>query len=221
MATGLVVYNSNGRVQIDSDTPTYFLIKSGSLQTASITITAVHPICAVRGNGVTVRSQTNNGNGTWTILFFRAPSSTGTYYVYDMRLPTAGATFGIVLYNASGEITYTSAQYPMAITTVGEIPDGVYGAQISAPSLTISGLDASRQYAAFFYNTRSFALRERISPNNYIWGSLKDCVFTNSTSVVVEFTYLGGFPQPFVPNALRGGFCTVIDVTNIPTTFDI
>lgn len=220
MPSGLVVYNSNGRVQIDSDTPTYFLIKSGSLPLTSVTVAAVHPICAVRGNKVAIRSQTNNGNGTWTIIFLGAENQSGTYYIYDMNLPTAGTNFGIVLYNAAGQMTYTSAQYPMPVVASGRILDGDAGL-MNTPNLVIGGLNSSRLYAAFYFHTRSNVQRVELSPSVFGFASYLDCVTTNPTSVVVSFELVNISLAPAVPYSPRGGFCTVIDVTNVPTNFSL
>jgi len=222
MASGMVVYNSNGNIQVDTNLPTYFLIKSGSLPVAGVVVTAIHPICVIRGSLTAIRSQVNNNNGTWSITFWGASGASGYYYIYDKANPIIDGNFGLSLYNGAGVITYSSSQYPMAIAASGEIPDANVNFT-STPSLTISGLNTSRQYGAFFYNTRSSINRELIfPPNNFRYYISNDVVDTSvAGQVTINFIQVAVLTTPLAQMRPRGGFATVVDVTNIPTNFSI
>ncbi|WP_211440914.1 hypothetical protein [Collimonas humicola] len=154
---GLTVYGDAGQVQIDHN---YFNLamtvkSSGSFSPSdasqysilTVTVPAEIPIIAwVSTFPVGLKSQVNNGNGTWTFVLVCASAYNGygiTYFVFD-RPGGATSNWGLQVFDANGKKTFDSGYKYMKFR--GNCLYQGYNASNATASLT--GLPAGRTYAA-------------------------------------------------------------------------
>lgn len=140
MAFGMEIYDANGVLQADCNLLSYFCRKSGTGTTVAPTgvgnttpskgviptagLGYTYPLIAVVCSGYSVARV---GNSTSTDMTFACSAPTGTsfsYYIFDYSPALPASSFGIELYNASGQRTFSSNYFPMqaiGILTSGSV----------------------------------------------------------------------------------------------------
>lgn len=134
MAFGAEIFASDGTLQADCNLLGYFCRKSGSGTTASATgignttpskivipisgMGYTYPIVAISCSGYNV-ARAGNSYGSDLTFTSNAPVGTAfTYYLFDYSPALPSSTYGIELYNASGQRTYSSNFFPMQVLDI-------------------------------------------------------------------------------------------------------
>lgn len=134
MAFGMEIFDSSGVLQADCNLLSYFCRKSGTGTTVSATDIGntvpskgviptagagyTYPLVAIVCAGYVVARASNTPS---TDIIFACSAPTGTafsYYIFDYSPALPSSSFGIELYNASGQRTFSSNYFPMQVINV-------------------------------------------------------------------------------------------------------
>lgn len=134
MAFGMEIYDASGVLQADCNLLSYFCRKSGTGTTVAATgvgntvpskgvIPAAgagysYPLIAVSCAGYTVARVGNSISGDITFACSAPTGTSFTYYIFDYSPALPASSFGIELYNASGQRTFSSNYFPMQAVNV-------------------------------------------------------------------------------------------------------
>lgn len=246
MTIGFTSYNESGSIQFDTTNQNYVLVKSGTSYTSIvgnnvyqgfITITnAINPILALKGSGIGFYRVGQSGS-TWT-FYITLDSINGYsfqgYYIFDQISSTA-ITTGMVIYNSTGGVIYSSERFPLRLSDFGVTPDATYPPSTTTTT-TIIGLDTSKSYASILCSPRRYGRATpvyRYNPpllvawNVILWVDIVNT--TTSGQISISFTnynryYVDALVDPNPPiktyGSIAGGTFLAVDVTNYPTTYN-
>jgi hypothetical protein len=148
MPVGFQAINDSGVYQIDDTYKNLQLITKASVTAMTqvntgilysgltqywyydiVVTSATNPVVALNGNATQwlIIGAVNISGGTWTFRVYSNADVDFTYYVFDV--PTVSGTVGLEVYNASGQLQFTSGRYPFrvqqGVTTVAADGDKV------------------------------------------------------------------------------------------------
>lgn len=154
MAFGMEIYDSSGVLQADCNLLSYFCRKSGTGTTVASTgigntvpskgvvptagLGYTYPLVAIVCSGYSVARV---GNTSSTDMTFACSAPTGTafsYYIFDYSPALPASSFGIELYNASGQRTFSSNYFPMqalSVLTSGSVTHTGKSLAVALPEL--------------------------------------------------------------------------------------
>lgn len=147
MATVFQVFNENNVLQVDDDYPLFHRISTGTVtatasnSTAGVITTSIYNMVAFRcsDTSANVCMVPYGRSGNNVSYRFRVPvgaaSVTVTYYIYSYNISDSG-TFGLRVYNASGQIVLNS-DYPL-LRVLGSVLRG-YNTASPAGTYAYSG----------------------------------------------------------------------------------
>jgi hypothetical protein len=135
MAFGMELYASDGTLQASSELICYFCRKSGTVTTTagtglggtpptskfSVPIAGAgytNPIVAVVVAGYPVARFYNDGSGNPQYGTSAPVGTTATYYIFDYAAALPSSSFGIELYNASSQRTFSSNYFPLQVLQI-------------------------------------------------------------------------------------------------------
>lgn len=145
-------FTADGTLQFDADLMSYGFRHKGSATAQKVTYSnypymevavtvtaATYPLVFLRGERPAHLLYVTRSGSSWTFRYLtidsfwdNTSSYTFDYFVFDRM--TTGGTYGLELYNAAGELTFTSNQPPLQLLYVGTAPDG--GGTVSIPAMT-------------------------------------------------------------------------------------
>lgn len=149
---GFQSFTADGTLQFDADLTSYGYRHKGTATAQKVTYSnypymevtvtvtaATYPLVFIRGERPVHLLYVTQSGTTWTFkyltvdTFFDNTSSLDfDYYAFD-RMATGG-TYGLELYNAAGQLTFTSNQPPLHLLYVGMAPSG--GGTVSIPAMS-------------------------------------------------------------------------------------
>lgn len=150
--SGFQSFTADGALQFDANLTSYGYRQKGSataqkviysnapyMEVAVTVAAATYPLVFIRGERPVHLLYVTQSGGNWTFRYLTTDSFSDNtssfsfdYYVFD-RMATGG-TYGLELYNAAGQLTFTSNQPPLRLLYVGTAPSG--GGTISIPAMT-------------------------------------------------------------------------------------
>lgn len=122
--TGLTIYNDSGTLQIDEDYKNLSLVEKpivnavGGSGLISINYTGVRPVVAV-GHTTFVAFVYATVSGTSWTFYFMGGGAAGTpiqFYIFDD--PKTAPTFGLEVYNAAGQLSFSFGAPPLRIVSI-------------------------------------------------------------------------------------------------------
>lgn len=132
MSFGMEILSDAGVLQADANLFGYFCRRSATVTSVAdpgygITIPSVfivpkttytYPLFAFRSNGHRIARVGTTGSGDHAFASSAPIGTTLDYYAFDYgpTLPAMASPFGIEMFNASGQRTFSSDQFPMRIT---------------------------------------------------------------------------------------------------------
>lgn len=149
MTAGIQVIGDHGSVQIDENYYSMVLMTSGTLSTslqnveapdttgyapqaylATVTYTGTSPVVCIdtKNQPIAFFYTLRNGNQfTFTFLSFNTSGSgaaaTFTYYIYDTMPNISASNQGLTVYNASGNVVFSSDYEPLRIINFAQLPN--------------------------------------------------------------------------------------------------
>ena len=138
MAFGMELYAADGTLQADCNLLSYFCRKSGSgtvTSTASAPLTYgntvpatmtvpisgmgyTYPLVAISCPGYQVARGMNTYGGDYRYATDAPVGTSFTYYVFEYSADLPSSTYGIELYDASGNITFSSNFHPLQVLDI-------------------------------------------------------------------------------------------------------
>ncbi len=138
MAMGMEIYASDGTLQANAEMLSYYCRKSGTgtvQSTASAPLTYgntvpatmtvpvsglgyTYPLVAVSCSGYYVARGMNALGGDFRFATDAPAGTSFSYYIFDYSPALPASSFGIELYNASGQRTFSSNYHPMQVLDV-------------------------------------------------------------------------------------------------------
>lgn len=248
MSFGMEIYSSSGVLIADANLVGFFCRKSVSTTTTtgsgggntvpsivSIPITGLgytYPVIAISSSAYFAKAGYSATTGDAIFICSGGPGTSLNYYIFDWAPNIPNSTFGIEMFNASGQRTFSSNYFPMQGLTI--ISSGNYtatGRTLAAGLATMGGFATA---GPIDYYLGGFQVIPD-PPGNYdSTGYQKDSDLygarvTNSGQTVeygsVSFDDIYVGPEPgdiyVPPNWNVAARIIAIDVTNIPlnTTF--
>lgn len=183
MSAGLQVYTSTGLFQIDGVTPGYALRQHSTVSTSnstgnyfgSLSFTGVAPLVAIySGNGVPVACiQMTVSGSTWTALFWSTAATTFDVYVFDsiQALSASGSTFGLQVFDGSGNIVADSA---LGFCSILDTPSGTVTASSASTqqfSYGVSKVATVCALNAFQYVSQTITVAKPLTGHYYFYST--------------------------------------------------
>lgn len=210
---GMQVFNSGGSLVFDTNVGPFVLATKGTISATNsagaqytytyATTSGVHPVLAISCSGnvgffMYCVSQTGTTTVTYTYTIWIDAICTATIYVFD-KAPAITVTGGLAVWDASGNVVYSSSQKPMVVKA------SVVGTNSTLPS-TITGV-TGRTYAIV---TGRVCFWQFPSPGfDYHWALFH----VNGTAITATDVNLGTFAGRIMPPAPQDFSYLVVDVT--------
>lgn len=217
MAFGIQIRNTAGSIQIDENYKNLALVAKSTIVTTvsgggwshvDLTISGVHPVLALRcTTAACYYYYVTNSGSSWTYRLFvnnaTAGADTITYYVFDEPPAPVMSGFGMLVFNAAGEVTFDSRHKYLRVEDFVEHPH-------TEADLTFT---AGRQYAAIL-SKPSIGLTTggMAPPYPLIRFGMGWRAITNGMARRTVITATGSVSSPM--SAAYPGAATIVDVTN-------
>lgn len=245
MPAALQCYNSSGNLQIDTQFMNMVLVMSGkitinapanppntwgsvtNIQGLTNPILVCHLTGATAGQCPVIQMtqgwnpELNGGSGgyawNWTIFTLVYSGSVQvSWYIYDV-VPNVTPPFGLVTYNSSGRVTFSSDYEPLRIIGLANIPYGTPNEGYTPSTYTINGTYSGQKLAIGFSNMKSYTTSD--GAGGAVW-YMQDAYCNNAGSVpyVQTSTYYSSFGAPtsaIGTSQPYGGTLFAVDVTNV------
>lgn len=197
MEAGISVLNDKNTVQIDGNYRNMLLIASGqftasqantnadlwfnsllpvwSRATSAVMLVVRHP--GPWGMALSIGS-TRNGVKVCNFNFKRHTSVTFQYYIYDLVAPSPSATFGMEVFDATGKLSYSSADYPLRVVAktngtnyVGAHEELAYGCTGGGYFVSVDWTDVEEDIAYSYWSGNTLVFRYDHVVNEYPGGA--------------------------------------------------
>jgi hypothetical protein len=134
---GFQAYTADGKLQFDADLISYGFTGKGNATAvrtvisnypymiATVNVTsAIYPLIFLRGDRPFHLLSVSKSSSSWEFRYSVPPDGAASfvfdYYVFDKM--GIGGSYGLELYNASGQLTFTANQSPLHLIYVGMAP---------------------------------------------------------------------------------------------------
>lgn len=246
MSFGMEIYSSSGVLQADCNLIGYFCRRSVTINTVTtvgswtapsslvVPISGMgytYPVVAV-SSGSYLAKFGSNTNGDYVFQCSGSPGTSVKCYIFDWAPNIPASTFGIELFNASGQRTFSSNHFPMqAVSIITENSYTATGRTLAAGLASVGGF---RTAGPIDYYSGGFQIIPEFPGDYDSTGYQNDCdlygariINSGQTveygSVSFDDVYYGPTPGDIYvpPNYDRRCPVLAVDVTNIPlnTTF--